>query len=193
MTNLLKNNIERFVTLTNEEFLEVKNFFQSNQYNKGDFIIKENDSVKDIYFILSGLVSLSYSDDDAKEHIISFAMEDWWETDFSAFYNESKANLRLKCIENTEVHSLSFSNYKKLCTSFPKLVNYFLDKSIRGHIANQKRILSLLTLNPKDRYTQFIHLYPSLIQRLPKSILASYLGVSRETLSRLYQNSKNKK
>lgn len=186
MNNLLKKNIDTSDKLTDNEFLKLKKKFQFKKYVKGDFIIKEGDKVQDIYFISLGLVKLSYIDSEVKEHILSFAYENWWETDFSAFYNQTKATLNLQCIEDTFVYSLSYDVYTVLCLDSPQLANFFLDKSIQGHIASQKRILSLLTLNPKEKNEQFLHLYPSLTQRLPKAIIASYLGVSRETLSRLY-------
>ena len=173
-----------------EGLQELKHKLTFTTYAKGDFIIKENDSVPAIYLISKGLVKLAYVDEQAKEHILSFAFEDWWETDFSAFYSREKSKLTLQCLENTEVYSLAYADFLKVCSESPGLSNYFLDKSIKGHIANQKRILSLLTLTPKDRYELFLQVYPSLSQRIPKYTLASYLGVSRETLSRLYQRPK---
>jgi CRP-like cAMP-binding protein len=67
-----------------------------------------------------------------------------------------------------------------------KIEHFFRKKSSNGYIALQRRILSLLNSNAKERYEQFISQYPTLLQRLPKTLIASYLGVSRETLSRLF-------
>lgn len=189
MDTFLKSNIDIFKDLGENEFLELKSFFSYQKYRKKEFIIKENDSVKSVYFISRGLVKLSYFDNNTNEFILSFAFENWWETDFNAFYNQGKATLTLQCLEDTEVYSLSFDHYAQILDKY-KLSNYFLDKSIKGHIASQKRILSLLMLKPKDRYEQFQKTYPSLIQRIPKSVLSLYLGISRETLSRLYRSSK---
>ncbi|HSD08647.1 Crp/Fnr family transcriptional regulator [Flavobacterium sp.] len=189
MSNFLKTDIDLFNNLADEEFVELKSYFHYKKYSKRDFIIKENDTVQDVYFIFSGLVKLSYFDNEAREFILSFAFENWWETDFSAFYNQTKATLTLQCLEDTEIYSLSYDNYLSVLEKY-HLSNYFLDKSIKGHIANQRRILSLLTLSPRKRYEEFIQLYPSLIQRIPKSVLSLYLGVSRETLSRLYRATK---
>jgi len=191
MDNFLKNSVDLFDNLTDKESVALKNIFQYKKYNKGDFIIKENDAVPNIYFISSGLVKLSYFNSDTKEFILSFAFENWWETDFSAFYNQTKATLTLQCLEDTETYALSYDHYLSILEKY-NLSNYFLDKSIRGHIANQKRILSLLTSSPKERYDNFLLLYPTLVQRIPKSILSLYLGVSRETLSRFYTSTRKK-
>jgi CRP-like cAMP-binding protein len=185
-SSIKKKDIDLFKRFTDNEFLELKDLFHYKKYKKGDVIIAENSIVKQVYFIHAGLVKLSYFDDDNKEFILSFAYENWWETDFSAFYNQTKSSLKLQCIEDTETYGLSFDDYSKLLVKY-NLSDYFLDKSIKGHIASQNRILSLLKYSPKERYEQFLTLYPSLLQRIPKSVLSLYLGVSRETLSRLYK------
>lgn len=184
-STIKKNDIDLFKSLTENEFLEIKDLFNYKKYKKGEFIIIENSVVKNVYFIHSGLVKLSYFDNE-KEFILSFAYENWWETDFSAFYNQTKSSLTLQCIEDTETYGLSFDDYFTILVKY-NLSNYFLDKSIKGHIASQNRILSLLKHSPKERYEQFLKLYPPLLQRIPKSVLSLYLGVSRETLSRLYK------
>ncbi|HEX7868662.1 MAG TPA: Crp/Fnr family transcriptional regulator [Chryseobacterium sp.] len=193
MKQILKNHILKTIVLSEDELEKACSFFNQEVFKKKEFIINENDKVDDVYFIISGLVKLSFNDNEGKEHIISFAMEDWWETDYAAFYTQSKATQSLQCLEDTEVLKLSFDAYQQLLTELPKMTNFFLKKAIGGHISNQRRILSLMTMSVKERYEQFLKYYPTLIQRLPKTILSAYLGVSRETLSRLYLESGLKK
>jgi CRP-like cAMP-binding protein len=131
------------------------------------------------------LLKLVYTDDTGKQHIVSFAMEDWWESDFYAYYTQTEATLSLECVEDTEVLCLLLDDYKKLCDGLQKMQRFFLEKANFGFIGAQRRIISWLTSSAKERYEQLLHRYPSLIQRVPKSLLAAYLGVSRETLSRL--------
>ncbi|WP_104381669.1 Crp/Fnr family transcriptional regulator [Sphingobacterium sp. HMA12] len=184
--NLLKEHIEKVVTLTEDEFAFVKECFIHKQYKKSECIFREGDSVNYIYFVLSGLLKFYYTDDNAKQHIVSFAMEDWWETDVSAFYTSGKASFTLECLEDTALLCLSLENFECLCDSLQKMERFFLRKSIAGHIGSQQRILSFLTLGAKERYEQLIKRNLALVQRIPKLLLASYLGVSRETLSRLF-------
>ncbi|MCX8534370.1 Crp/Fnr family transcriptional regulator [Chryseobacterium luquanense] len=193
MKQILKNHIQKTINLSEDELEKACSFFSHEIFKKREFIINENDKVDDVYFIISGLVKLSFNDSEGKEHIISFAMEDWWETDYAAFYTQSKATQSLQCLENTEVFKLSFDAYQQLLTELPKMTDFFLKKAISGHISNQRRILSLMTMSAKERYEQFLKSYPTLIQRLPKTILSAYLGLSRETLSRLYLESDLKK
>lgn len=194
MNQILKAHIQKTINLTEIELEKACSYFTEQRFKKREMIIRENDEIIYVYFIISGLVKLFFNDSDGKEHIISFAMEDWWETDYAAFYTQSKATQSLQCLEDTLVLKLSFDDYQKLLIEVPKMTDFFLKKAIGGHISNQRRILSLMTMSARERYEQFLKYYPTLIQRLPKTVLSAYLGLSRETLSRLYNESnlKNK-
>lgn len=186
MLEILRDHIEKIVPLTDEEFAFVSSHFMPESYKKREFIFEIGESVKDCYFVVSGLLMLVYIDESAKKHIVSFAMEDWWESDFLAYHMQSKATMALQCLEDTIVFSLSLQDYQKLCAGLQKLEHFFLKKANGGHVGSQQRILSFITSNAKERYEQLLKRYPSLFQRVPKTLIASYLGVSRETLSRLY-------
>ncbi|WP_077406529.1 Crp/Fnr family transcriptional regulator [Cellulophaga omnivescoria] len=185
MQEKLKEHITKLVPFSNEEFGFLLSHFEHKKYKKNDFIIKEGKDVNNCYYVISGLLKLVFNDANGKQHIVSFAMEDWWESDFFAYFNQTKAKMSLQCIEDTEVYSISLKNYNKLSLEMPKMERFFLKKSHSGHIASQNRILSFLTSNAKERYLQLLQQQPLLFQRVPKTLLAAYLGVSRETLSRL--------
>jgi len=184
MFETLRNHIEKILPLTDQEFTFISSLFDSQSYKKGQFLFQEGENLSRHYFVCKGLLKLIYTDSEAREHIVSFAMEDWWESDFEAFYLQQKTSMSLICIENTDVLYITYDNFKHLCRTLPKIEHFFLEKAFFGCIAAQKRILSTLTSNTKERYTQLILRYPALAQRVPKSQLAAYLGVSRETLSR---------
>lgn len=185
MHQKLREHIEKIIPLSDDEFAFVLTHFTSKRFKKHQFLIQEGDAVKYSYFVVSGLLKLVYTDDTGKEHIVSFAMEDWWESDYYAYHTRTEATMSLECLEDTEVFCLSFEDYKKLCDGLQKMERFFLQKSNAGFLASQRRIISWLTSSAKERYEQLVKQYPSLVQRVPKSLLATYLGVSRETLSRL--------
>ncbi|WP_293883320.1 MULTISPECIES: Crp/Fnr family transcriptional regulator [unclassified Sphingobacterium] len=188
MSQLLINDIKQTIDVSEKEIEHIMTFFVSDTFKKKDFIIRENDKVEHMYFILSGLVKLSVMDNHANEHIISFAMDAWWETDYHAFYTQTRASQSLRCIENTRVLKLSYGGYHRLLQEVPKMTHFFLNKAVRGHISSQHRILSLMTLSAQGKYEHFLKYYPLLLQRIPKTTLALYLGVSRETLSRFFRS-----
>lgn len=185
MQEKLREHIEKIVPLTDDEFSLVSSHFTVSSFKKREFLIKEGERVKYSYFVISGLLMLAHNDASGKQHIVSFAMEDWWESDYLAYHTQGKASMSLQCLEDTLVLCLSLENYKKLCSSLHKMEHFFLTKANAGHIGSQQRILSFLTSGAKERYEQLLKRYPALLQRVPKTLLASYLGVSRETLSRL--------
>lgn len=185
MQEKLRAHIEKRVPLTDEEFAFVLGHFTVKNFRKHQFLIQEGQRVPYSYFVVSGLLKLVHTDESGKPHIVSFAMEDWWESDFGAYFSQTAATLSLECLEDTVVYCLSLDDYQKLCAELQKFGRFFLHLAIAGSVASQRRILSLLTTSAKGRYEQLLAQYPALFQRVPKTLLASYLGVSRETLSRL--------
>jgi len=185
MHSLLRQQFERLITLSDDEFEYVLSHFTPRKLKRHQFLIQEGNAVQHDHFVVKGLLKASFVNDDGKEHIMQFAMEDWWTSDYQAYFNQTKATLSIDCLEDTEVLCLSLANREKICAEMHKVEHYFRRRSNLGYIALQQRILSLMNNNAKERYEQFLRQYPSFIQRVPKTLIASYLGVSRETLSRL--------
>ena len=185
MQQKLREHIEKIIPLTDDEFSVVLSHFKSRSFKKKEFLIEKGDSNVDCYYIVSGLLRLVYEDENGNEHIVSFAMEDWWESDYYAFFTQTKATLSLECLEDTEVLYCTLEQYKNLCNGLQKMERFYLEKATSGFLGSQRRIISWQTSNSKERYEQLLKQYPLLFQRVPKSLIASYLGVSRETLSRL--------
>lgn len=182
---ILRRQIEKITPLTDQEFEYILSHFTLKKFKRHQILIQEGDTVQNDYFVMNGLLKASYLNKEGKEHIMQFAMEDWWITDYQAYFNQTEATFTIDALESTEVLTLSLYNREKLCADMHKIEHFFRKKSNNGYIALQRRILSLLNSNAKERYEQFIAQYPTLLQRLPKTLIASYLGVSRETLSRL--------
>ncbi|MBT1687063.1 Crp/Fnr family transcriptional regulator [Dawidia soli] len=185
MHQKLKAHIDKIAPLTDDEFAFVSKHFTAKSFRKHQFLVQKGEPVSYNYFLLSGLTKLVYTDDESRQHILAFAMEDWWDTDLQAYYTRTKATLSMECLEDTEVLCLSLDNYQALCAGLPKIEHFFLEKAIFGFLAAQRRILSLMTSSAEERYNQLVKQHPSLLQRVPKTHLAAFLGVSRETLSRL--------
>lgn len=185
MSEILRKHIEEITPLTDKEFEYVLSFFTEKTFKKHQFLVQEGNDVPNDFFIISGLVKAYHPGNDGKAHILQFAMENWWVTDYQAYFNEAKAALNVDCLEDTKVLCISLNNREKLCADMHSIERFFRKKSNSGYMALQRRILSLLNKSAKERYELLLSQYPALFQRVPKILLASYLGVSRETLSRL--------
>lgn len=185
MEEILRTQIEKIVKLTDEEFKFVLTFFTFRSYKKLQYIVQAGYSAPNDHFVVKGLLKSFYNDEAGKTHILQFAMEDWWISDPNAYHNKLNATLNIDCLEDTDIFFISIDNRERLCIEMPKMEYFFLKKTTAGYIALQKRILSLMSQRAEERYTQFVNLYPNLVDRVPKALIASYLGITRETLSRM--------
>ncbi len=190
MQHLLRIQIEKITPLTDTEFDYILTHFTTKKLKKHQFVIQEGDSVVNDYFVLSGCLKSYHTDTDGKESILQFGLPDWWITDYAAYFKHTKATISIDCIEASELLCLSLHNREKLCGEMHKIEHFFRKKSNAGYVALQSRILSLLNSSAKERYNQLLEQQPLLFQKVPKTILAAYLGVSRETLSRFSVPSK---
>lgn len=185
MTHPLRQHIEKITPLSDEEFAYVLAHFTSKKVRKHQFLIEEGEPVLHEFFVMKGCLKAFNIDREGKEHIIQFALEDWWISDYLAFFNEVPATMLLSSLEEGELLTISLANRDKLCAEMHKIEHFFRLKITSGFIAMQQRILASMNLSVQERYEKLLKLYPNLSQRVPKQAIASYLGVTRETLSRL--------
>lgn len=180
----LRRHFEKIIPLTDQEFDYILSHFTTKKLKKHQFLIQEGDSVSNDYFVVKGLLKAYHIDNTGKEHILVLAMEDWWISDYQAYLTQTKATLNVDCIEDVELLCLSLDSRIKVCAELHKVEHFFGKKSNVGYIALQRRLLSLLSNNAEERYRQLFLQYPTIFQRVSKTLIASYLGVTRETLSR---------
>lgn len=186
----LRAHIESITSLTDEEFEHVKAFFTVKRVRKNQYLIHEGDEVKHEYLVMQGIFKVFYVNNDGKEHIVQFARENWWMTDYVGYFKKETAKMFVECLEEGEVLCMTLQGREKLSADLHKMEHFFRVKLTNGYVALQQRIALLLSSTPQQRYEEFSKLYPDLMQRIPKKYIAEYLGVSRETLSRLYSGSK---
>ena len=181
----LKKHIEEIISLTDEEFDYILSHFEQTKKRKHQYIVQEGEIVNKEFWILNGCLKSYFLDENGKEHILQFGMENWWITDYESFVKQTESKIYIDCIEDSEFMFITFENRDKLTSEMHKMERFWAKKSKMGRIALQNRILSLLKNSAKERYDLLLEQYPKLFQRVPKRLIAAYLGISRETLSRL--------
>lgn len=186
----LKQHIAKTALLTDEEFNYVFSYFRQKQFKKGQALITAGDNVAHEYFVLEGCLKSFYINDDLKMFILQFAMPTWWASDFDALYSGARATINVDCITDAEVLILHNEDREKLCSELHQVEHFFRWRTNRGYVATQKRLLSFMHNDARHRYEELLKMYPQLYNIVPKNLIAAYLGVSRETLSRLYQHEK---
>ena len=185
---ILKEYISKNTSLTDEQFDRFFSRFKPQSFKKGQVIIAEGDKVECEYFVLEGCLKSFYTNDDLKMFILQFAMKTWWASDYSALYSGAKATINVDCITNTEVLCLSNDDREKICNEIHLVEHFFRWRTNKGYVASQKRLLSFMNNDARHRYEELMAQYPALYNIVPKHLIAAYLGVSRETLSRLYHS-----
>ena len=184
---ILKVHVAKTASLTDEQFDYFFSFFKMQRFKKGQAIISEGDAVNCEYFVISGCLKSFFINDDLKMLILQFAMPTWWASDYNALYSHTRATIGVDCITDAEVLCLSNADREKLCDELRKAEQFFRWRTNKGYVAAQKRLLSIMNNNVRCRYEELLRQYPQLYDIVPKNQIAAYLGVSRETLSRLYK------
>jgi CRP-like cAMP-binding protein len=182
---LLRGHVTKTAVLTAEQFDYFFSHFKKQDFKKGQAIITEGDAVDCEYFVVSGCLKSFFINEEVKMFILQFAMPTWWASDYNALYSHHKATINVDCISDAEVLCLSNNDREKLCNELHQVEHFFRWRTNRGYVAAQKRLLSFMNNNVKYRYEELLKLYPQLYNTVPKNLIAAYLGVSRETLSRL--------
>ena len=185
---ILQQHIAKTVLLTDAQFDYVFSHFTPLSFKKGQTIISEGDKVDCEYFVVSGCLKAFFINDEIKMYILQFSMPTWWTSDFDALYNQTKATIHIDCITDAEVLCISNSDREKLCSEMHQMERFFRWRTNKGYIASQKRLLSFMNNDAKKRYEELLRMYPQLYNLVPKHLIAAYLGISRETLSRLYNS-----
>jgi CRP-like cAMP-binding protein len=184
--DILRQHINKVITLTDMQFDYFFSHFKPQSYRKGQAIITEGDQVDCEYFVLEGCLKSFYINDDMKMFILQFAMPTWWASDYNALYSDTKATISVDCITDAQVLCLSNADREKLCSELHAVEHFFRWRTNKGYVASQKRLLSFMNNDAKYRYEELLKMYPELYNMVPKQLIAAYLGVTRETLSRLY-------
>ena len=177
--------ISKYVTLTNAEEHFLASRLSSRKYLKGQYILQQGDISQTECFIISGCTKMFYLDDKGQEHIIMFSIEDWWTSDLGSFISQTPSDFNVQCLENTEIIQFSYDNIEELFSKIPKLERFFRKIIEKAFVASQKRIIRNFSLTAKERYLIFKENYPKIEQRIPQYMVASYLGITKEFLSKI--------
>ena len=154
---------------------------------KGTFLIEANEEVNDIFYVHSGCLRSYMIDLDGKEHTLQFAVKGWWISDYIALYGRKKTTSvsYIECIKDATIYSISKGAFDQLCRDIPKVGRFHIRKMELAFASFQNRILENLTLSAKQRYINFISAYPSITNDVKNYHIASYLGITSESLSRI--------
>ncbi|MGO1585640.1 Crp/Fnr family transcriptional regulator [Mesonia sp.] len=152
---------------------------------KEEFLLRENEHCKYTFFVENGLLRQYSIDDKGKEHTISFAPQNWFVTDRESVYFDQPSAYYIQALENSKIAMIDEGFIHKLSEKIPSFTD-FNNKLLHNHIRHlQNRINMLLSASAEERYLQFVAMYPDILLRVPQTMVASYLGITPESLSRV--------
>ncbi len=173
------------LTFSEEQIKVIESVFYRVNNKKGDIILKANDNVDFQYYILNGCLRSYHVDDHGKEHTIQFGVKDWWISDYTAFFSSTKAIMTIEVIQDATLYRISKEDKEILYSKVPIIETFFRKKLERAFAAFQKRILANLSQTATERYLDFINTYPNIEKSIKNYHIASYLGITTESLSRI--------
>lgn len=192
MTNKIIEFINKFVDLTDQESQLFSACFKEVKVKKRQFIVQPNFTTKHRHYVLKGAFRAYVVADEGQDHTITFAIDDWWITDYNSYIFQQPATMFVVALEDSTILQIDFEKEQELKKSNHKFETFFRIIAERGLASQQRRIISNLTQTAEERYENFVSKYPLIVQRVPQYALASYLGMTTEFLSRI-RNKRTKK
>src|SRR5687768_6552676 len=183
---LLFDNIRRYISLSEEEIHVISSFWTIKHLNRGENLLEEGAICRYDAFVLDGSLKGYIIDPlTGKEEIVFLAIADWWASDLESFHNQEASSLTITAISPTTVALISHSSFNGLLEKLPKLEKYFRIILQNHATALLRRIYFRNAQDAKSRYRAFLQKYPSLNEQIPQYLIASYLGISAEMLSKI--------
>lgn len=172
-------------SLSQKEIDFINHKFKKITLKKGDILLDPDVIVTKQYYTLSGCLRTFFVAKSGKEHTVQFAIKDWWISDYTAFFTEEKSIMTIECLQDSIIYEISKKDIETIYTTLPRLETFSRIKLERAFASFQKRILGYLSQTAKERYLTFIEKYPSIEQSIKNYHIASYLGITTESLSRI--------
>jgi CRP-like cAMP-binding protein len=185
MYELFFKSLRDKVPFSDEELEVIKKHLTPKKLRKKQYLLQEGDVCKFIAFVEKGALRSYTIDDKGVERIIQFAIEGWTISDLYSFLTQEPANYNIDAIEDSELVLISKSAHEDLLTSLPKYESYNRIQLTNAYIALQIRLTSVISLPLEERYNLFTTIYPNIVQRVPQHMIAAYMGLTPETLSRV--------
>ncbi len=185
MTENFKNHIDKFTTISQEDYAKIVTYFKVVAVSKKENLLEEGKICRANYFVNKGCLRLFFINEKGGEQTIQFALKNWWLADYSSFSSQTPSDFYIQAIEKSEVMALDFEAQEALLREFPQMERYFRLVHQKAHAASQFRIKTLYNLSREELYHLFNDRHPEFVQRIPQYLLASFLAFTPEYLSEI--------
>lgn len=171
--------------LTDEELDQVRVVTVNRKLRKRQYLLQEGDVCHYNCFVVKGCLRNYRVSEDGNEHILRFAIENWWLSDPESYNNDTPSKNNIDALEDSELLLIEKQDFNNLLSNIPHFKDFIYNLKAKSFDASQNRIMSNISDTAEEKYLNFMRRYPDIFNRVPLHMIASYLGVSRETLSRI--------
>lgn len=185
MFEFLQIKLAETINITDEEFEYAKTLFIPKKLRKKRFLLQDGDPCLYTTFVEKGLLRSFTIDEKGNEHILQFGLQGWWVADLYSFLTGEASEYNIEALEDSELLLITKSSWDLLLNEVPAFERYFRILIQNNLIATQRRLMGTMSTTAEERYTKLLQDFPDIVQRVPQHMIASYIGVTRETLSRL--------
>jgi CRP-like cAMP-binding protein len=185
MYEFLYKKITETISITYDEFEFCKTLFLPKKLRKKQYLLQDGDVSKYAAFVSKGLLRSYTVDEKGNEHILQFAFEGWWMSDLYSFLTGKPSLFNVEALEACELLLITEPSWNLLLNRIPAFERYFRILIQNNLIATQKRLMGTLSESAEEKYVNLINNFPGCLQRVPQHMIASYLGITPETLSRI--------
>ena len=186
--DVLRAYLEARASITSDEFAFMREHFIPTTLPAGEFLQRAGDVSRHATFVATGCLRSYVIDENGKEHLVQFAPETWWLADAASLMTGNPSQYFIDAVEDSDLLLIDPPSHQILVERIPGYAASFRTGLQRHNAAKDQRIVTALTTTAEERYLEFLERYPSLVQRVPQWMVASYLGVSPETISRVRKN-----
>lgn len=175
----------KFVDLSTEELTTFTAAFKEIKVKKRQFLVQPNFVAKHRYFVLKGALRAYVIGNEGQDHTVQLAIEEWWISDYNSYMFQQPASMFVMAVEDCVLLQISFEDEQQLKATNYKFETFFRMQAERSVAFMQKRLIIGLTQTAEQRYDLFLEKYPAMANRFPQYVIASYLGMTTEFLSRI--------
>lgn len=185
MFEFLQMKVNETINITDEEFEYAKTLFLPKKLRKKRLLLQDGDVCIYTTFVEKGLLRSFTIDEKGNEHILQFGMQGWWVADLYSFLTGEPSEYNIEALEDSELLLITKSSWDLLLDEVPAFERYFRILIQNNLIATQRRLMGTMSTTAEERYQKLLQDFPDITQSVPQHMIASYIGVTRETLSRL--------
>ncbi|MEM6830872.1 MAG: Crp/Fnr family transcriptional regulator [Bacteroidota bacterium] len=178
-------NIERYVKLTEDEKEQFISILKTSRVKKRQFVIQPGYPCEYRHYILEGAFRVFYMDENGKEHTVSIGIEDWFFTDIYSYIYKEPATYFAEALEDSVIFKMRYEDVEQLCANVHSFSQFFRLITEKAFANSRKRIVSNISKTSEERYWEYVESYPQIVNRVPQYVIASYLGMSAEFLSKI--------